>query len=284
MLRPTLFDLVLIPIDLYLIYTYVLGNALWTGALMAFVIYLLTMLAIVYIHQDNSLGNFTWGGGAMVLTLYFFFGASQMLPRQILITTLILIWCLRLATHVYSRYRKGSDPRFAKWRQEYGPLALVLSFCWVVLRNGHIALFMALPGVLTNLSTQQPGGFTLLDIFGFGLWCIGFFFESVADYQLYVFLKNPGNKGSILTSGLWRYSRHPNYFGEIIMWWGIFFITLNVHGGWLIIGIPMAVSIMLALVSGVPMLEKVFAKHEEYQKYAKRTSVLIPWFPDENQA
>src|SRR5579885_975403 len=216
--------------------------------------YLATMFAIVNIKKDSSIGNFTWGGLVMLITLYSFISYGHFLPRHILVTTLIMLWRIRLSTYAYLRYKKGTDPRFIAWQQKRGHWALLFSFGWIFILNGFMGFIMSMPAIEINASSLP--GLTLLDIIGTAAWIIGFLFESISDYQLYVFRKNPANHGKVLNSGLWYYSRHPNYFGEILMWWSIYLIALSVPTGYVTIISPLAVTITLLFVTGIPWLEK----------------------------
>ncbi len=121
----------------------------------------------------------------------------------------------------------------------------------------------------------------VVDFIGLFIWIIGFLFQSIGDYQLKQFVSNRENKGRIIKSGLWKYTRHPNYFGEATMWWGIFVIGLNPSSNAGLYGIfsPLIITYMLLFVSGVPMLEKKYKDNEEFQKYAKVTNKFVPWFP-----
>lgn len=111
------------------------------------------------------------------------------------------------------------------------------------------------------------------------VWIVGFGFESIGDAQLARFRADPANKGHIIASGLWRYSRHPNYFGEVVQWWGIGLIALGAPLGWLGLVGPVAITLLIRYVSGVPMLEKHFAGRPEWEEYKRRTNIFIPWFP-----
>lgn len=247
------------------------------GALLISV-YLLAMLILVQLKRDNTIGNFTWGGGVLILTLYTFIAWSLKLPRQILVTSLIAIWAFRLLVYIYSRYKKGTDARFISWQQQWGSYALAISFAWIVIMQGTLMVVMAYPSVLTNLTNVQPP-LQILDFIGIICWVIGFLFESIGDYQLYIFRKNHANKDKIMDQGLWRYTRHPNYFGEITMWWSLFLIVLSVPNGYAAIIAPLTITFLLVFVTGVPLVERVFINNPEYQAYKKRTSMLIPWFP-----
>jgi steroid 5-alpha reductase family enzyme len=111
------------------------------------------------------------------------------------------------------------------------------------------------------------------------IWIIGFYFEAVGDWQLEVFKENPNNKGKIMTEGLWKYTRHPNYFGEAVMWWGIYILSRASGAPFWVIISPAVITYLLVFVSGVPMLERAMIKRPGFKEYAEKTSVFIPWFP-----
>lgn len=272
--------------------------------------YLLIMLTIVFIKKDMSIGNFTWGGGVMLLTLYIFFTRATFLPRQILITALTLIWGIRLAYYIYRRYPSpsklpqasipGADPRFIAWEDSWVQKIHQISFIGEFFKNflgssgtrllicaswifgAQLALLclMAMPSVIVNES--MVAGLTKLDFLGAVLWIIGFIVETVSDSQLDAFRKNPANKDTILQTGLWNYSRHPNYFGEITMWWGFFLIASSEkYLGMYAIVSPITITILLRYVTGVPWIEKTFDNNPAYQEYKRRTNAIIPWWPKE---
>lgn len=253
-------------------------NALLFGLLL-WIVYLICMFVVVNIKKDMSLGNFSWGPAVLLLTLYSFFIFGSNNSRQIVITALIFLWCVRLTAFVFIRYKKGADPRYVAWLAQWKhPLfAFFMSLGWIVILNGGFSLMMASPAIAVNFSVIQPS-MRYLDILGLIAWLIGFYCETVSDYQLYVFSHNPLNKGKVCDQGLWRYSRHPNYFGEILMWWGIYLIALNVPYGWLTIICPLAISTTLLFVTGIPWNEKAMENNPAYQEYKKQTSILIPWF------
>ena len=129
---------------------------------------------------------------------------------------------------------------------------------------------------LTNIQIYTVPYFLYL---GMLVWLIGFFFESIGDFQLSMFLANPKNKGKIMTSGLWRYTRHPNYFGEVTQWYGLFFIVVGVPFWYYAALSPLVISWLILWVSGIPMTEKPFLSNPEFRKYKKVTSAFFPWFP-----
>ncbi len=136
---------------------------------------------------------------------------------------------------------------------------------------------ISLPVIFIN--TYSLEGFEWLALIGVLIWGLGFYFESVGDAQLAKFIKDPANKGKLMQSGLWRYTRHPNYFGEVTQWWGIFMVALLVPSGWLSIIGPITITYLILKVSGIPMLEKKMEQNPEFAEYKKRTSAFIPLPP-----
>jgi steroid 5-alpha reductase family enzyme len=130
--------------------------------------------------------------------------------------------------------------------------------------------------VIHKNSTSSLG---LLDLLGIGIWLLGFYFEVVGDAQLAKFIKNPSNKGKLMQSGLWAYTRHPNYFGEVTLWWGIWLISLSVPNGWIGLIGPLTITILILKVSGIPMLEEKMAKNPEFAEYKRRVSMFLPLPP-----
>ena len=136
---------------------------------------------------------------------------------------------------------------------------------------------VSLPITYGNNSPNQGLGW--ISYIGVAIWIIGYFFEVVGDKQLKDFLADPKNKGKLMTSGLWSYTRHPNYFGEATMWWGIFLIAItSLSGIWIIIS-PIVITYLLVFVSGVPMLEKKYKDRPDFILYSKHTPKFFPWFP-----
>ena len=235
---------------------------------------------IALTRKDNSLADIGWGIGFILVAALSLWLEPGWTFRQILVSGLVLAWGLRLAVHIILRNRKrGEDFRYAKWRREWGRWFLMRSYLQVFLLQGAILLVIAYPIVLVGHSTER--GATLLDLGGIAVWLIGFVFETVGDQQLLRFKRDPSNKDRIITIGLWRYTRHPNYFGEATMWWGLFLIALSVRNGWTAVISPALITFMLLRVSGVTMLEKKYAGNREFEDYARKTSGFIPWFPKE---
>ncbi len=227
--------------------------------------------------KNNSVADIAWGLGFILVAIESLIITGLYLPQQILATTLVIIWGTRLSWHIYLRnHNKPEDQRYAQWRKEWGQYVVVRSYLQVFMLQGFILLLIAAPIIFIN--TADSGAISFYTILGTLIWITGFIFESVADYQLKQFLSDPANRGKIMRSGLWRYSRHPNYFGETLMWWGIFVITLSRPYGFLTIISPLTITYLLLYVSGVPLLESKLKDNPDFQQYMRETSVFIPWF------
>jgi steroid 5-alpha reductase family enzyme len=244
----------------------------------AILLYMTIVFLLALKKKDNSIVDIAWGlgfVGVAILTLTLKEGITS---RQLIISGLVFVWGVRLALHIAIRKRgKGEDFRYAKWRQDWGRWFVLRSYFQIFMLQGVFLFIIALPIMLVNFFPRFD--LTVIDFFGVGVWLIGFFFEAVGDYQLNQFKKRPENKGKIIKTGLWKYTRHPNYFGEVVIWWGIFLVALSVKNGWIAILSPLTISFLLLRVSGVTMLEKKYAGNPDFEAYAKRTNAFFPWLP-----
>jgi steroid 5-alpha reductase family enzyme len=221
-----------------------------------------------------------WGLGFVVTAWVTFSLTDGYAGRRWLVTLLTTLWGLRLALHLSIRnWGKGEDPRYGKWRTASGG-----SFWWVSLFKVFwlqafvlwvVALVVQVPQV-----ASRPAQFTVFDGLGAAVWLVGFVFESVADWQLYRFKADPRSRGQVMDRGLWRYSRHPNYFGEFLIWWGLFGISLSVPGGWWTVVSPVLITLVLLKMTGVPLTESTtMERRPGYRDYMRRTPTFFPWFP-----
>lgn len=227
--------------------------------------------------KRNDVADTAWGLGFMLLSWFSFFLGQTHGNRGLLAGLLISIWGIRLAWHIHRRNRgKLEDYRYAKWREEWGKWFYVRSYAQVYLLQGALLFLIVLPVLCINKSIEQTLG--ILDFIGLLVWILGFVFESVGDAQLAQFIKDPNNKGKLMQGGLWHYTRHPNYFGEVTMWWGIWLIALSVPSGFLSIIGPVTITILIVKVSGIPMLEKKMIENPDFGEYKRKTSMFIPWF------
>jgi len=255
-------------------------NFLLYSALATF-LYMIIIFTIAQIKKDNSIVDIAWGPGFILVSILTFYINQKFIFRQILVCALVVIWGTRLAVHIAVRNReRGEDYRYAKWRKDWGKWFFLRSFFQIFMLQGVILLVIVYPIVLINHASGS--GIRILDIIGALVWLTGFSFEAIGDYQLLKFKNQPENKGKIITHGLWKYTRHPNYFGETLIWWGIFLIALSVKFGWTAVISPLLITFLLLRVSGIAMLEKKYAGNKDFEDYAKRTSPFIPWFPKKN--
>lgn len=237
-------------------------------------VYMTFWFVVSLVLKRNDVADFAWGIGFIVVCLYLLFISSSSLSLKI-ISLLTTIWGIRLASHIYSRLKKTSeDSRYLAWRQEWGKTFFLRSYFQIYLLQGLFMFLISLSAVVTASSTTYISPNTFI---GIAIWIIGFLFESIADKQLTNFVKTK-KQGEVMQSGLWKYSRHPNYFGEVTQWWGIFIISLSASNNLSILS-PLTITFLILFVSGVPLLEKKYEGNAEFEKYKKRTSVFIPWFP-----
>jgi len=231
---------------------------------------------ISLIKKRNDVADIAWGIGFVLIAWLSFF-ISGFSFKAILVNSLVTVWGLRLAWHIFNRNKnKPEDSRYLEWRKTWKNFYL-RSFLQVFMLQGIFLFLISLPVIFINNSVSN--NFGILEIMGLLIWGLGFYFESIGDYQLKQFITKPGNKGKIMNQGLWRYSRHPNYFGEVTQWWGLYIIALSIPFGFLTIIGPITITILILFVSGVPLLEKKYAGRKDFEEYKKRTSVFFPLPP-----
>ena len=229
--------------------------------------------------KNSSIVDIFWGTGFVIAGwAYFLLTPEGFLARKLLMMSLVTIWGLRLSIYILRRnWRKPEDFRYQVWRKEAGQAWWWRSFFKVFLLQGFLLWIISIP-LLAAQYPQLPDHLTFLDFLGAFIWLIGFFFESMGDYQLSRFKADPANKGKVMDKGVWRYTRHPNYFGDSAQWWGYYLIALAA-GGWWTIYSPILMTLFLLRVSGVALLEKTLETRPGYKEYSERTSPFIPWFP-----
>jgi steroid 5-alpha reductase family enzyme len=240
-------------------------------------LYMTTLFLLAVLHHDNSIADVAWGPGFILVAWTTLLTVGSFTPRQLIACAFILIWGARLAIRIYLRNRGKGDVRYRKWRESWGKAFLIRSYFQVFILQGCILLLNISPILVIN--TYDVGKLGILDAFGILLWVLGFLFESISDWQLDRFIADTNNRGKIMDRGLWRYSRHPNYFGEVTMWWGLFVLALSVPRGWISIVGPLAITTTILFVSGIPMTEKLMEKNPAFAVYKRQTSVFFPWFP-----
>lgn len=244
----------------------------------ALFIYMTAWFVLATVKKRNDIADIAWGIGFVGIAWLSFFIVQTYYIHALVVNILVSIWGLRLALHIYKRNsHKQEDYRYQEWRNQWGRWFFVRSYLQIFLLQGGLLYLIALPIIFINKNAIDF--FSLIHIFGVLLWVVGFYFESVSDKQLAVFISDPKNKGKIMQSGLWKLSRHPNYFGEVLQWWGIYVLALSLPGSWgLIIG-PLTITLLILFVSGVPLLEKKYTGRADFEEYKRKTSIFVPLPP-----
>lgn len=247
--------------------------------------------------SDVSIIDIGWGLGFVLIAWTSWLRGSQSVTAghpSILLPTLVTLWGARLSIYLFWRnHGKPEDYRYRHMREKCGDSFWFVSLITIFLLQGVIMWIVSLPlqtvafehaplwSRLLNIMSLEGGsvelGSTLLKLCGIVLWCVGLLFETVGDWQLARFKSLAENKGRVLQSGLWRYTRHPNYFGDFMVWWGLFFVALALHAPWWTIISPIVMTFLLLRISGVALLEKALSQNKpEYNEYVQRTSAFFP--------
>ena len=230
--------------------------------------------------KNNGVADVGYGVGFIVLSFSAYFQNPVSDTSSLLLLCMVSIWGTRLAVRIFKKnYGKPEDFRYKSWRDSWGNTFIVRSFFQVYMLQGLVIFTVCLPIILA-LTFPLEQKMLWLVIIGCVVWSIGFFFESVGDFQLDEFIKNPENKGKIMMSGLWKYTRHPNYFGESTMWTGIALASFGVST-LAFVGLvsPVLITFLLLKVSGVPLLEKRWEGDPSWEAYKNKTSVFFPTIP-----
>ncbi len=240
----------------------------------------LLLLWLVSLRLRNaSIVDVFWGSGFVLVAAVTWAGVGCSAgPHALLVAGCTTAWGLRLSIHLALRnLGHGEDRRYQKLRARYAP------FWWKSLfvvfgLQGVLLWVVSLPVQLGQRARPGPG-LTALDVIGLGVFVFGLGLETIADAQLRAFTRDPASAGQVMDRGLWRWSRHPNYFGEIVLWWGLGLMAASTPGAWwaAIVG-PAVITFLLVRVSGVPMLEAGMRQRRPgYVEYVARTRALVPW-------
>jgi steroid 5-alpha reductase family enzyme len=241
----------------------------------------MTILWIISVAIKNvSIADIFWGLGFVVVNGFFFYRSEGASLQKILLLVLVTIWGLRLTIYIAWRNKgKGEDFRYKEFRKKYGEKRYWwISFFQTFLLQGILMWLISAPLLGTHFrSGQNPFGF--LDLIAVLLWLTGFVFEAGGDLQLAKFRSNTANKGKVLDTGFWRYTRHPNYFGDACVWWGFAFFSISAGGYIPVLG-SLLMTALIIKVSGVALLEKSLVEQKpQYKEYVEKTSAFLPWFP-----
>jgi steroid 5-alpha reductase family enzyme len=237
--------------------------------------YMVFVFFLALAKKDNSIVDIFWGLGFVIIAGFSLFSNGHLDLHKVLMDLLVIIWGRRLTAHILARNRgRGEDFRYKAWRDTWKHFVL-RSFFQIFMLQGLFMLIIASPVYFVNFAPTVKFSFT--DYLGFAIFVAGFIFEAVGDYQLKLFKKDPANKGKLMTKGLWSITRHPNYFGESLIWWGIAFFALDYPTGWITLISPVLLTLLLRFVSGVPMLEQKYKGRPDWEEYKMKTATFVPF-------
>jgi steroid 5-alpha reductase family enzyme len=244
----------------------------------------LAMMTLVWlaslVMRDASIIDVFWGLGFVVVAWVYLAAREARTLRGDVVVGLVTLWGLRLSLHILWRSRgRGEDYRYREMRERNPatfPLRSLVTVFWL-----QAVLLWAISAPLFQVQRGAgPAGLVLLDVVGLLLFAVGFVFEAGGDWQLARFKRDPGNAGRVMDRGLWRYTRHPNYFGDAVVWWGFFCFAAATPGSWWTVYSPLLMTLLLMRVSGVTLLEKKLHETKPaYRRYAEETNAFFPWFP-----
>ena len=245
------------------------------------ILVLLILLWVVSVFIKNvSIVDLFWGFGFVVINTFYVLSSSEVTARQLLVLVLVSVWGLRLSVYLaWRNIGKAEDFRYQEFRRKYGPERYWwFSFFQTFLLQGVLMMLISTPLLGANFG-EQNSGLQWLDYAGILVWIIGFSFEAGGDFQLARFKSNPQNKGKVLNTGFWKYTRHPNYFGDSAVWWSYALFCIAAGSYWLSLG-SVLMTLLIIKVSGVALLEISLTNTKpQYSEYIRKTNAFIPWFP-----
>jgi len=246
-------------------------------ASLAILIFMTAAFGMALLFKRNDSADVAWGLGFIVVAVTGIVvnGTSRL---SWLVLLLVGAWGIRLSSHIFSRLlRSPEDKRYAAWRAAWGKWFIPRSYVQIFLLQAALLLIVSLPVTVSLLSGYRPP--VLLMAVAVLVWGFGFVFEAVADWQLKKFLASTIKSSSVMQQGLWRYTRHPNYFGEVTQWWGVWLLSAASPLWFVSILGPLLITFLILRVSGVPMLEASYVGNAEYDAYKRKTSMFIPLPP-----
>ncbi|MBP9702830.1 DUF1295 domain-containing protein [Candidatus Woesebacteria bacterium] len=245
-----------------------------TTSLASLALFIATFIVATAV-KNNGIVDIIWGLGFVLIAGIVYLSAPSLSTATVMILT--TAWGVRLATHIGMRnLGQKEDFRYAQWRKDWGKWWLIRSFLQVYLLQWVFMQLVSVPIILSSAGGVVSQAWLLA---GIAIWLVGFYFEAIGDYQLTVFKSKKTSKGKLMTTGLWRYTRHPNYFGEAALWWGIALVAYVASGNPLAFLGPITIDFLLLKVSGIPMLEAKYKGRKDWAAYARRTSAFFPLPP-----
>ncbi len=250
-----------------------------SGGLLAVLLLMTGVWLASLVQRDVSLVDRLWGMAFVLLAWWYAATGPDPMPWPgLALLALVTVWGTRLSVYLtWRNWGLGEDPRYAAMRERTGPVFAWTSLVTVFALQGVLAWVIAMPlfAGLRGQAVVVPWA----AVAGLGLWALGFTFEVVGDWQLARHRADPARRGRVLDTGLWRYTRHPNYFGDAALWWGYWLLAASVGGWWTVFG-PALMTLLLLRVSGVTLLERSLARTKPgYEDYVRRTPAFVPWFP-----
>lgn len=246
-------------------------------SLLALIVLMIPFVYYALHKKRNDIADVMWGLSFITIawTNYFIHGDHTRLA--LVVNVLVTIWGLRLSYHIYRRFLRSpiEERRYEDMRKTWKGDQDVSSFTNVFLLQAFLAILVSLPVIIINTYQSSFSGLAYLGVL---IWVFGFLFESRADSQLRKFIQNPKNKGHLMKSGLFKYTRHPNYFGEVTQWWAIAFMSVFVPFGWIGIFGAASITFLITKVSGIPLAEKGTSSKPGWEEYKNKTPALIPKF------
>lgn len=236
--------------------------------------HLITWFIVSIYLKRNDVADIGWGMGYVLLCTYHAL-IRPIHPIVGVCYILTLIWGIRLSFYLYKRnLNKSEDFRYLQWRKEWGHSFYIRSFLQVYVLQSVFLLMIISP--VLHAASFTTSSWSIYIFIGILIWLIGFYWQAVGDRQLARFVSERKSKREILNTGLWAYSRHPNYFGEVVMWWGIYLVVWPIPGSLVFIIGPLTITLLIRYVSGVPMLERRYERNQAYQEYKKQVPALFP--------
>ena len=254
--------------------------AVLLATLMATAVMMVLVWLLSLAKRDVSIVDIFWGLGFVLIAHVACRVGGGYSGRKLLVTSVVTLWGLRLAVYLLWRnWGQEEDYRYRAMRKRHGERFGLVSLYMVFGLQGALMWVISLPLQVAQIS-PVPARLTWLEAVATLLWAVGLLFESVGDWQLARFKAEAANAGKVMNRGLWAYTRHPNYFGDALVWWAFFLIALATPWGvWTIIS-PLLMTFMLMRVSGVALLERKLAKtRPDYEAYRRQTNAFLPWFP-----
>jgi steroid 5-alpha reductase family enzyme len=238
------------------------------------IIFIHFFFIIALLKKNYAVIDIGWGLGFILIALISYFHYPLSI-KNALSLFLVTLWGLRLGVYLFKR-NKGlpEDYRYAEYRKQWGASANLHAYMKVYLFQGLLMFIISLPFIFGM--RQELNELTLLNRVGALLWVLGLALEIYSDSYLAWFKKQPENKGKICTSGPWKLCRFPNYFGEVLLWYGIYFLNFSLETSWTLIG-PLTINFLILKVTGVPFLEKKYSTREEYREYSQRVPRFVPF-------